>query len=82
MDFSGKVGRVLDDSAGVPNGKCSSNGRESGYSYFRLRRVSPKELEPLLTEVQKTAHEDQPWFHPGVGRDAAQRILAAQGVDG
>ncbi len=82
MDFTGKVGRICENgelSSAASVGRCYTS--KDGYAYFR-RRVSPKEVEPLLTDTQATAHSNMPWFHRGVGRDVAQRILAAHSVDG
>jgi hypothetical protein len=77
MDFTGKVGRIVDQRDLMGPGYCSKDG----YAYFR-RKVSPAEVQPLLTSTQQSAHADRPWFHRGVGRELAQRILAAHNVDG
>lgn len=75
MDFSGKVGRIVD-------GKdIRGYSSKEGYTYFR-RKVTPKDYEHLLTETQSTIHLAHPWFHKGLGRDMAQRILATHNVDG
>ena len=90
MDFSGKVGRIMDQQQGQATGNGTSHGagangyKSDGYAYFRRKVVSPKDVEPYLTESQTRAHIDQPWFHRGVGRELANRILTAtcSGVDG
>ena len=75
MDFSGKVGRIVD-------GKdIRGYSSKEGYTYFR-RKVTPKDYEHLLTETQSTVHLSHPWFHKGLGRDMAQRILATHNIDG
>lgn len=76
MDFTGKVGKIVDNKD-VVRGYTSA-----GYAYFRRKCVSPKDVEPYLTETQAKVHTIQPWFHKGIGRDLAQRILATHNVDG
>lgn len=75
MDFSGKVGRIVDQK------DVRGYTTKDGYAYFR-RKVSPKDIEPLLTKSQASIHLDQPWFHPNMGRELAQRILATHNIDG
>eukprot|EP00095_Tigriopus_kingsejongensis_P009312 maker-scaffold320_size207635-snap-gene-1.13 protein:Tk09312 transcript:maker-scaffold320_size207635-snap-gene-1.13-mRNA-1 annotation:"growth factor receptor-bound protein 14-like isoform x2" len=75
MDFSGKVGRIVDQK------DVRGYTTKDGYAYFR-RKVSPKDIEPLLTKIQTTIHLEQPWFHPNMGRDLSQRVLASHNVDG
>ncbi len=77
MDFTGKVGVIVDRKDICSSGYTSKDG----YAYFR-RKVTPTEVEPLLTEIQRTVHLGQPWFHKGIGRETAQRILAAHNIDG
>lgn len=75
MDFTGKVGKIVDNKdlvRGVPT--------KDGYAYFR-RKITPSS-NAQMTEIQKTIHQSQPWFHPGIGRELAQRILATHRVDG
>lgn len=76
MDFSGPEGRIV-DIADLPGNQPT----KEGYTYFR-RKCLPGNVKNLLTECQSTIHKSQPWFHRGVGRDAAQRILATHSVDG
>ena len=42
----------------------------------------PKEVIDLLTESQSQIHLAEPWFHRGLSRDVAQKILATHNVDG
>lgn len=75
MDFTGKVGKIVDNKdivRGVPT--------KDGYAYFR-RKITPS-ADSRMTELQRTIHKTQPWFHPGIGRELAQRILATHSVDG
>ena len=75
MDFSGKVGKICAEK------DIKAYTSRDGYAYFR-RKVLPKEVINLLTESQSQIHLTQPWFHRGLGRDVAQRVLAAHNVDG
>ena len=45
-------------------------------------QVLPKEVIELLTESQSQIHLAEPWFHRGLSRDVAQKILASHNVDG
>ena len=75
MDFSGKQGRIVNgkDTAGRPT--------KDGYTYWR-RKMEPTNVDHLLTETQANIHKEMPWFHKGVSREVAQRILASHCVDG
>ncbi len=79
MDFTGSEGEIIQSHQPPTSGRCYAS--KDGYAYFR-RKVSPKEVEPLLTETQSTVHTRMPWFHRGISRELAQRILAAHNVDG
>ena len=57
MDFTGKVGRIVDNKDLI-----RGYTPKDGYAYFR-RKVSPKDVEPLLTESQAKVHTLRPWFH-------------------
>lgn len=76
MDFTGKVGKILDNKEFI-RGYTSKDG----YAYFR-KKCTPKNLDQLLTESQAKVHLKHVWFHKGIGRDFAQRILATHNVDG
>ena len=73
MDFTGKVGKIVDDKhvRGIPATK-------DGYTYFRRKVDTPVNM----TENQTCIHKNQPWFHPKLSRDQAQRILSSHGIDG
>ena len=51
-------------------------------SIMRFHKVLPKEVIDLLTESQSQIHLGEPWFHRGLSRDVAQKILATHNVDG
>lgn len=80
MDFSGQSGRIIDhrDMDMTPAEKLAT--KDSG-AYFR-RKIDTSKVEHLLTETQATIHLSQPWFHKGVGRLLAQKILALHNIDG
>jgi len=89
MDFTRETGgRVLDnpkdiracDKAGAgANSLLASHAAaaagKDGYVPFR-RRVAKAACEKL-TETQATIHKSQPWYHPGLVRDRANKILQA-----
>ena len=75
MDFSGKSGRLISPK------DIQGQRTKDGYTYFR-RKIEPKNVDHLLTETQSNIHKEQPWFHKGVSRDIAQKILASHCVDG
>jgi len=75
MDFSGKSGRI------VSAKDIAGHSTKEGYTYFR-RKIEPQNVDHLLTETQANIHKDQAWFHKGVSRDLAQRILGSHCIDG
>ena len=76
MDFSdGKAGRIIS-----PKDMPGRTTKE-GYTYFR-KKIEPKNVDHLLTKTQANAHKEQLWYHKGVSRDLAQRILNLHSVDG
>ena len=76
MDFSGgKSGRII-SAKDIPG-----QHTKEGYTYFR-RKIEPQNVDHLLTETQANIHKDQAWFHKGVSRDLAQRILGSHCIDG
>ena len=76
MDFSGgKSGRII-SAKDIPG-----HSTKEGYTYFR-RKIEPQNVDHLLTETQANIHKDQAWFHKGVSRDLAQRILGSHCIDG
>lgn len=76
MDFTGgKSGRI------VTAKDMPGQTTKDGYTFFR-RPIEPTDVDHLLTETQANIHKNQAWFHKGVGRDLAQRILGSHSVDG
>lgn len=75
MDFSGKTGRI------IRHKDVPGHITKDGYTYYR-RKIVPTNVDHLLTETQANIHKEQPWYHKGIGRDIAQRILVSHSVDG
>ena len=66
---------------GVVMLKANMNNGSLNDEHERLQ-VLPKEVIELLTESQSQIHLAEPWFHRGLSRDVAQKILASHNVDG
>jgi hypothetical protein len=82
MDFSGQSGRIIDHKD--MDTSLASTERpptKDGCAYFR-RKIDTSKVDHLLTDTQANIHRSQPWFHKGVGRPLAQKILAAHNFDG
>jgi len=76
MDFSGRQGgRILDNPRDVRGCDKTSQASKDGYVPFRRRVAAP--VADKLTETQATVHRSQPWYHPTITRDKANKILAA-----
>lgn len=75
MDFSGRQeGKILDNPKDVRScDKSKPAASKDGYVPFRRRVAAP--VVELLTETQATIHKHQPWFHGGMSRDVATKIL-------
>ncbi|KAG7219801.1 hypothetical protein INR49_005822 [Caranx melampygus] len=79
MDFSGKAGgRVIQNPTEAQNAE-----REEGQAW-RRREALRCSLPNLSSAARPTSiHRMQPWFHGGVSRREAQRLIEKQGlVDG
>lgn len=79
MDFSGRAGgRVIKNPM-----EAESAGREEGQAW-RRREALRCSLPNLTSAARPSAiHQTQPWFHGGVSRKQAQRLIEKQGlVDG
>ncbi|XP_074475066.1 growth factor receptor-bound protein 7 [Sebastes fasciatus] len=79
MDFSGKAGgRVIDDAT---EAECAE--REEGQAW-RKREAMRWSLPNLNSNARPSSvHKSQQWFHGGVSRKDAQRLIEKQGlVDG
>jgi len=76
MDFSGRQGgRILDNPKDVRACDKVSTATKDGYVPFRRRVAAP--VADRLTETQATVHKCQAWFHGGMSRDKANKILQA-----
>ncbi|XP_041670807.1 growth factor receptor-bound protein 7 [Cheilinus undulatus] len=79
MDFSGKAGgRVIQNPV-----EAQSAEREEGQAW-RRREALRCSLPNLSSAARPSSiHKSQPWFHGGVSRKEAQRLIEKQGlVDG
>jgi len=76
MDFTGADGgRVLDNPKDIRSCDKSGPANKEGYVPFR-RRVAAGVFDKL-TETQATIHKSQDWFHAGMVREKANKILQA-----
>ena len=83
MDFSGQSGRIIDQKDMTDNFPAASErpSNKDGCAYFR-RKIDTSKVDHLLTNSQATIHRSQPWFHKGVSRQLAQKILSSHNFDG
>jgi len=77
MDFSNKSqgGRILDNPRDVQSCSKSHLATKDGYLPFR-RRVAAS-VADRLTATQCSVHTTQPWYHGGMNRDKANKLLQA-----
>ncbi|XP_039593472.1 growth factor receptor-bound protein 10 isoform X1 [Polypterus senegalus] len=81
MDFSGRIGRVIENPV-----EAQSAAMEEGHAWRkRGQRMnmlgSPSPLHPSV--LSSVIHRTQPWFHGRIGREESHRIIIQQGlVDG
>uniref|UniRef100_A0A8C7VKE7 Growth factor receptor-bound protein 10b n=1 Tax=Oncorhynchus mykiss TaxID=8022 RepID=A0A8C7VKE7_ONCMY len=81
MDFSGRIGRVIDNPL-----EAQSAAMEEGYAWRkRSQRMnilgSPSPLHPCL--LSSVIHRTQLWFHGRITREESHRMIHQQGqVDG
>lgn len=75
MDFSNKSqgGRILENPRDVQS--CSKTTLASKDGYLPFRRRVAASVADRLTETQATVHKLQPWYHGGMTRDKANKIL-------
>ncbi|XP_077160278.1 growth factor receptor-bound protein 10 isoform X3 [Paroedura picta] len=81
MDFSGQIGRVIENPA---EAQCAA--LEEGYTWRKrsTRMNSLSSQSPLHPSTLSTViHRTQPWFHGRISREESHRIVKQQGlVDG
>lgn len=77
MDFSGNVGRIVEDPkealaiAQAETGSVRRSWRSSG-------RTTPG-LQAAVSRLENDVHLSQPWFHKNMSRDQAANVLSAHG---
>ncbi|XP_076827092.1 growth factor receptor-bound protein 7 isoform X2 [Brachyhypopomus gauderio] len=79
MDFSGKGGgRVI-----LNPREAQSAEKEEGYNWRKREALRYSSANCVQGSRPAAVHQAQPWFHGGVSRSEAQRLLEEQGqVDG
>ena len=80
MDFTGSVGRIVEDPQ-----EAKAIAVAEGYSW--KRRLRPSARSPSLLRVsgglKAGIHITQPWFHSGMTREHATQLIGRHGtVDG
>lgn len=76
MDFTGSVGRIVEDPT-----EAKAIAAAEGYSW--KRRWRPPNRAPAMVKVDIGIHSTQPWYHHGMSRDEASSLIAKHGtVDG
>uniref|UniRef100_A0A8C9FFH7 Growth factor receptor bound protein 10 n=1 Tax=Pavo cristatus TaxID=9049 RepID=A0A8C9FFH7_PAVCR len=80
MDFSGQIGRVIENPV-----EAQSAAMEEGHAWRKrstrmniLGSQSPLHPSTLSTVIHRTQH----WFHGRISREESHRIIKQQGVDG
>lgn len=77
MDFSGNVGRIVEDPkealaiAQAETGNVRRSWRSSG-------RTTPG-LQAAVTKLENDIHLSQPWYHKNMSRDQAANVLNGLG---
>ncbi|XP_069700434.1 growth factor receptor-bound protein 14-like isoform X2 [Periplaneta americana] len=81
MDFTGSVGRIVEDPQ-----EAKAIAVAEGYSWKRRWRPSargPSLLKVSAGGLKSGVHITQPWFHSGMTRDQAAQLISRHGtVDG
>lgn len=81
MDFTGSVGRIVEDPQ-----EAKAIAVAEGYSWKRRWRPStrgPSLLRVAAGGLKAGIHITQPWFHSGMTRDQATQLISRRGtVDG
>lgn len=82
MDFTGSVGRIVDDPKEAKN-IAESEGMNWRRTWRPFSRPPPGCTVVRLHGLDDGIHVLQPWFHRGLKRDIAAAIVRDQGsVDG
>ncbi|XP_017773076.1 PREDICTED: growth factor receptor-bound protein 14-like [Nicrophorus vespilloides] len=78
MDFTGSVGRIVDDPK-----EAKAIAVAEGYSWKRRWRPSCRTQTGHVQGIESGVHITQPWFHSGMSRDQASALVSRHGtVDG
>lgn len=83
MDFTGSVGRIVEDPK-----EAKAIAAAEGYSWRRRWRPSTRAQAPPHSPITQQGidsgvHITQPWFHSGMSRDQAAALVTRYGtVDG
>nr|CAD7429206.1 unnamed protein product [Timema monikensis] len=80
MDFTGSVGRIVEDPK-----EAKAIAVAEGYSWKRRWRPSARNPASLLRAqgLESGVHMAQPWFHSGMSREQAAQLVTRHGtVDG
>uniref|UniRef100_A0A672Q166 Growth factor receptor bound protein 10 n=1 Tax=Sinocyclocheilus grahami TaxID=75366 RepID=A0A672Q166_SINGR len=77
MDFSGRIGRVIDNPV-----EAQSAAMEEGHAWRRMNILgSPSPLHP--SSLSGVIHRTQLWFHGRISREESHKMIHQQGrVDG
>lgn len=76
MDFTGSVGRIVEDPK-----EAKAIAVAEGYSW--KRRWRPPNRAPANVKIDMGVHVVQPWYHGGMTRDEASSLINRHGtVDG
>ncbi|GLH05972.1 Tyrosine-protein phosphatase corkscrew [Gryllus bimaculatus] len=81
MDFTGSVGRIVEDPK-----EAKAIAVAEGYSWKRRWRPTARHSAATMCHLQgleSGVHITQPWFHSGMSRDQAAQLISRHGtVDG
>ncbi|XP_018322316.1 growth factor receptor-bound protein 14-like [Agrilus planipennis] len=78
MDFTGSVGRIVEDPK-----EAKAIAVAEGYSWKRRWRPSTRTNANSIQGIDSGVHITQPWFHSGMSRDQATALVSKYGtVDG
>lgn len=78
MDFTGSVGRIVEDPK-----EAKAIAVAEGYSWKRRWRPPCRGTNTQIQGIESGVHITQPWFHSGMSRDQATALVNRHGtVDG